>query len=126
MERRICGARMELRPAYRAALRMIPGDLPDAEGGEMHSSLRCILEAHHMGMHYGLARSLPMDYPGEVWACWPGDQQPSGAINLPDCAVINPTEPDEACVLFNQHAGEHSWALADPEEEALRAQLGLL
>ncbi|MBO8196306.1 hypothetical protein ITI46_32395 [Streptomyces oryzae] len=125
VEHRVCGAHIELHPAHLAALRVIPGDLPEAGPGELHGALRCALEADHSGRHYGLARSLPMDSPGEVWACWSGGRQPSGAISLPDCAALNPADPDEACVLFNEHAGEHSWALADPEEDALRSQLGL-
>ncbi|MGW8374246.1 hypothetical protein [Streptomyces sp. ODS28] len=126
MERRVCGAHIELHPSYEAVLRVIPGNLPEAEPDEMHSALRCTLEAHAQGEHYSLARSLPTSHPAEVWACWADGQQPSGVITLPDCPAINPAHGDEACLLFNEHPGAHSWALTDPEDDALRAHLGLL
>lgn len=90
MDRRICGAVIELRPAYENAVRIIPGDLPTAEPGETHTSLRCALEAAHEGAHYSHARGLPINYPAEVWACWTDGQQPSGVITLPYCAVVDP------------------------------------
>lgn len=126
MERRICGAHIDLHLAYEDALRIIPGDLPKAEPSELHIELRCPLEAHETGRHYSLARSLPTHYPGEVWACWSDSEQPAGLITLLDCTVINPQERDEACLLFDQHPGDHSWALADPEEDTLRTRHGLL
>lgn len=125
MERRICAAEIEMLPVYRKALHVIPGDLPPAEPGEMFDPLRCVLELRHAGQHFGLARSLPLSYPGEVWACWSGGQQPSGLMVLADCPVLGPGPDGDACLLPNHHAGAHSWALTDPEEEALRARLGL-
>jgi hypothetical protein len=61
-----------------------------------------------------------------VWACWRDGGQPSGAITLPDCPAVDPDDRDEACVLFNKHAGAHSWALTDPEEDALRDRVARL
>lgn len=126
VERRVCGARIELHPACEDALRFIPGDLPPAEPGDLHVDLRCSLEAHHAGAHYSLARDLPLNHPAEVWACWSDSRQPSGVLALADCCVTDPAAPDEVCLLFTQHPGAHSWALSDPEDDALRAQLGLL
>lgn len=125
MQRHICGAHIELHASYWAALRVIPGDLPEAEPYQLHDKLRCTLEAHTTGKHYGLARSLPMSYPAEVWACWSDGQQPSGVVTLPDCAATN-VHLDEACVLFDEHPGSHSWALSDTDKDTLRARLGLL
>lgn len=126
MERRVCGAHIELHAAYEDALRIIPGSLPAANPYEVHGRLRCALEVHAADPHYGIARSLPMDCPGEVWACWSDGHQPSGLLTLSDCTTRNPVDADEACLLFNQHPGGHSWALSDPDEDALRARLGLL
>ena len=123
---RTCGAELELQGAYLKALCVIPLDQPEAEPGDVFDVLRCALAAGHDGRHHGLARSLPMAYPGEVWACWDSGQQPAALLNFPDCCELDPRDRDEACVLFNGHAGAHSWAHADPDEDELRARLDLV
>jgi hypothetical protein len=123
---RICKAELELHPAYLKAVCVLPLDLPAAEPGEICDLLSCVLAAGHQGRHHGLARSLPMGHDSEVWACWDSGQQPAALIAVPDCPVVAPHDRDEACVLFNGHAGAHSWALSDPDEDAVRARLGLV
>lgn len=125
MSERVCGAELELHAAYLRALCVLPVDLPRAEPGDVFDVLRCALGAGHNGRHHGIARSLPMEHPGEVWACWDSGEQPAALLAVPDCSVVDPRDRDEACVLFDGHAGAHSWALADPDEDVLRARLGL-
>lgn len=126
MSERICGAELELQPAYLAALCVLPVDIPAAEPGEICDLLRCVLAVGHPGGHHALARSLPMDYDGEVWACWASGRQPAALLSVPDCPVVDPDDRDEACVLPNGHVGAHSWDLVDPDEDELRARLDLV
>lgn len=126
MSDRICGAELELQPAYLKALCVVPVELPGPEPGDVFDLLRCVLQAGHTGAHHALARALPMDHPGEIWACWPDGRQPTGLIRAADCPCLDPEDRDVACMLFNGHAGAHSWALADPDEDELRARLGLV
>jgi hypothetical protein len=123
---RVCGAEVELQSGVLAVLRATPGDLPPAEPGEVVDPLRCVLQCGHDGKHHGIARGLPLRCPGEVWATWSSGQQPSALLLLSDCPDVDPTDRDEACVLFNGHAGAHSWALADPDADAVRERLGLV
>lgn len=125
VERRLCGARIELCPEYADAALMIPGDLPPGDPDEIDTALRCLLEAHGTGPHYGIVRTLLGVYKAEVWACWHDGQQPSGVVTLPDCRAVS-GNGDEGCVLFDKHPGGHGWEIADPEHDALRARLGLL
>jgi hypothetical protein len=67
-----------------------------------------------------------MDHDGEVWACWESGRQPAALLTVPDCPMVDPRDRDEACVLPNGHAGAHSWALTDPDEDAVRARLDLV
>lgn len=103
----------------------MPKGLPPAEPGEMFDPLRCVLQAGHPGEHYALARSLPLKCPGEVWGCWVSGRQPSRMSRLPDCPARSPDACADACLLPNGHVGVHSWSLSDPEEDELRARLGL-
>jgi hypothetical protein len=123
---RICGAEVELQAGYLAVLCCMPADLPAAEHGEVSDVLRCVLQAGHLARHHAIARSLPMDHDGEVWACWDSGRQPAALIAVPDCPVVAPHDRDEACVLFNGHAGAHSWGLTDPDGDAVRARLDLV
>lgn len=123
---RMCGAELELQAPYLRTLCVVPLDQPQAEPGDVFDVLRCALAAGHDGRHHGLARSLPMAYPGEVWACWDSGQQPAALLGFPDCSVPDPRDRDEACVLFNGHTGAHSWGLSDPDEDELRTRLDLV
>lgn len=123
---RICGAELELQAVYLKTLCVVPLDQPGAEPGDVFDLLRCALACGHDGRHHGLARSLPMAHPGEVWACWDSGRQPAALLTVPDCSALDPRNRDEACVLFDGHAGAHSWALADPDEDELRTRLDLV
>ena len=123
MSDRVCGAEVELRGEVLGVLRAMPADLPEAEPGEVSDPLRCVLQAGHDGDHHGLARGLPLRYLGEVWARWGSGQQPQALMVMSDCPVRDPDDRDEVCVLFNGHAGAHSWLLDDPEEDEFRVRL---
>lgn len=123
MSDRVCAAEVELQSGVLDILRATPADLPPAGPGDVVDPLRCVLQSGHEGAHHGLARGLPLRYLGEVWASWVSGQQPSALLILGDCPAKDPDDRDEACLLFNGHAGAHSWLLTDPEEDGLRQRL---
>ena len=114
MSDRVCGAEVELGRKVLQLLRKKPADIPPAKPGEIGDPLRCVLQASHGGEHHALGRGLPLRYPGEVWVRWSSGQQPEGLMVLSDCPSVDPDDRDEPCLLFNGHAGAHSWDLDDP------------
>ncbi|MGW6458116.1 hypothetical protein ACWF94_19765 [Streptomyces sp. NPDC055078] len=92
---------------------------------EVTTRLRCGLEAHGTGTHFDLVRELDDGGEGEVWARWEGDREPEYVANLADCPADNgrPGGDNEACTLFEDHPGGHSFEFADPEYEPVTAGL---
>lgn len=111
-ERRVCGTCLDLPPAYREVARVTPEDLPPAEIEEVRTRLRCTLSAAHAGNHHAVTRALPASYGADVWTSWPRDgEKATGVITLPDCPARRRSRPDDQCLLFADHSGNHSWHL---------------
>lgn len=114
----MCNACLELHLDYVHALQIIPGDHPPIELHHVNRVVRCQLETHTAGAHYGIGRDLPMYTPAEVWVRWYGGHQPTALGAWPDCHGLLGDEP---CILFDGHPGPHSWHIHDPVyEEAMR------
>lgn len=107
----VCGAKMPLPPSRIHLLHHTPDNAPVAEPGEVNELLHCTLEKGHVTPHHGIARSLPLTYPGEVWASW-HDKVLLDLSPRPDCPARE--RDGDACHLFSGHAGAHSWELDDP------------
>lgn len=89
---------------------------PAASAGtdDVERDLRCTLEAHADGDHYGFVREPAGAGPGGVWTRWESGQQPGAILVLPDCEAAGPPETGrEACGEFAGHPGGHTWELAE-------------
>ncbi|MGW6459448.1 hypothetical protein ACWF94_26565 [Streptomyces sp. NPDC055078] len=119
--RRICG---EETPVSRSLVRIMfhlrPEEAKNPEG--MERELRCLLEDHQdQRTHSALAWVLTDASKGEMWVSWAEAGQVMVQVR-PDCpAVTGHGVQDEACGLFLDHPGGHSFELLDPEEEAFKA-----
>ncbi|MGW6461738.1 hypothetical protein ACWF94_38370, partial [Streptomyces sp. NPDC055078] len=113
--RRICGAETPLSgPLIRGMFHLRPEEANDPEG--MALELRCPLEDHQdQRTHSALAWVLKDASKGEMWVSW---AEPGYVVVQvrPDCpALSGPGVHDEACGLFLDHPGGHSFELLDPE-----------
>ncbi|MGW6457681.1 hypothetical protein ACWF94_17495 [Streptomyces sp. NPDC055078] len=121
-ERHICAATATL-PLQLIVLVL---DISPGEPGhplEVVTGLRCSLEKHSAGLHFDLVRELNDARQGEVWVRWAEGQVPECVAVLPDCPDDNGEEgaANEACTLFRDHPGGHSFEYSDPEYDAVRA-----
>ncbi|MGW6457567.1 hypothetical protein ACWF94_16890 [Streptomyces sp. NPDC055078] len=97
-----------------------PEEAKNPEG--MERDLRCPLEDHQdQRTHSALAWVLKDASKGEMWVSWDEAGQVMVRVR-PDCpALTGDGVHDEACGLFLDHPGGHSFELLDPEEEAFKA-----
>ncbi|WTG18339.1 hypothetical protein OG945_16135 [Streptomyces decoyicus] len=98
--------------------RLLPLDLArEARGrsasGCVDSAVQCQLCTHRDGQHHGLLEDL--EYGTALWFRWDGPDVE--LVVLPDCPVVGPGPDGEACCLFADHAGQHTWEEAHFVEE---------
>ncbi|MEU4950752.1 hypothetical protein [Streptomyces lavendulae] len=80
--------------------------------------MQCTLETHG-GPH---AEMLCDNRPGvALWVRW--TDHPTELVWLRDCPVADtdPSGTGDACSLFVEHPGGHTWEITDPELELIRA-----
>jgi hypothetical protein len=82
-----------------------------ASADDVDRDLRCGLQAHATGRHLAYVMDLDGRDTGSVWAGWEDGGVPVLAV-LPDCPACRP--PGDACCLYGEHPGGHSYELADP------------
>lgn len=109
----------ELLIAILAGQKRVTGE--DCE--DTSDTARCELGLWHGDEHAAFVWDWREHKPQEgLWARW----TPDGTMrfeSLRHCEISDDSGDDEACMLYRRHPGEHSWALRDPETEALRRRV---
>lgn len=80
------------------------------------SAVQCQLSAHAEGAHYGFAGDLG-EYGTAQWVRWT-EMTAVDLVVLRDCPAIAPGPDGDACCLFADHVGRHTWE-DTPEEVSL-------
>ncbi|MGW6455946.1 hypothetical protein ACWF94_08455 [Streptomyces sp. NPDC055078] len=120
--RRVCAVTATLPLRLLAlVLEIAPGERPHPL--EVVTGLRCAMEEHADGPHFDLVHELKDAGRGEVWVRWESGCEPECVAVLPDCPADNgkPDGENDACTLFSEHPGGHSFAFCDPEYDAILA-----
>ncbi|MER5889942.1 hypothetical protein ABT160_39465 [Streptomyces sp. NPDC001941] len=94
-------------------------DLATATG-----SVRCELGAWHPFVDHA-AHVWDWDAVTDpaLWLRWPVAGGGSRCEALGWCGAARDGADDDACILFDEHPPEHSWAVSDPLEDALRRRV---
>ncbi|MEO3974106.1 hypothetical protein [Streptomyces sp. CAU 1734] len=121
-DRRICGASATL-PLQLTVLAIEIAPDAGAHPLRIMTGLRCGLEAHSTGFHSDLVHEIDEMDAGAVWAHWKDGRPPRVVEILADCESDNgePEGANEACTLFDGHAGGHSFEFSDPDYDAVLA-----
>ncbi|MFF2846866.1 hypothetical protein ACFVT5_11090 [Streptomyces sp. NPDC058001] len=83
--------------------------------------VRCELGLGHDGEHADHVWDWDHQPAHALWARWTTGQ-PLRFESLPWCETLGGSDAD-ACTLYWDHSRAHSWAVHDPETEALRRQI---
>ncbi|WP_433546822.1 hypothetical protein ACQPZG_18370 [Streptomyces sp. CA-294286] len=111
----ICGTEPMLSDVLVTAALEISGT---ADRKHAHPKMRCDLERRHQGEHLGIVCEIGGPDTGAVWTRWTDTHPPYVVLVLRDCPATR-DDQDAPCGLFADHPGAHSWALSDPECEAV-------
>jgi len=114
--RAVCGSRAGL-PTYLVVDVLALAPLRSGELDGVQRELRCVLEVHHDGPHFGLVREVEGADSGSVWARWHAYDAPREVLRLADCDGADRDGAD-VCEEFAEHPGGHTWQLADPWRNA--------
>jgi hypothetical protein len=115
-KRPACGSRAYL-PTVLVPLAVGLAPAGSGEPADVQRQLRCVLEEHHEGPHYGFVLDLEGIGTGAVWTRWRTEEEPGAVFVLADCDLGSPDGMD-ACEEFAGHPGGHTWQLADPWRDA--------
>jgi hypothetical protein len=111
----ICGARTYLPTRLLPFVMRLETHRGRATEMDIERHLRCTLQAHSDGDHWGLVLELYGIETGSVWAPWTtgiNTAAPEKLVVLPDCSVSGPA--GEACGEYDRHPGGHTWQIHDP------------